>query len=95
MTKSSVGILSIASAANDDVTAWCLLAVVIAIAKAGTMVSALFAIVLTAVYILIMFLLVRPFLRKVGEVYATGEVINKTFVSFIFLILVISSLVLL
>ena len=91
MTKSSVGILSIASAANDDVTAWCLLAVVIAIAKAGTMVSALFAIVLTAVYILIMFLLVRPFLRKVGEVYATGEVINKTFVSFIFLILVISA----
>lgn len=91
MTKSSAGILSIASAANDDVTAWCLLAVVIAIAKAGTLVSALFAVGLTAVYIVVMFLLVRPFLRKVGEVYATGEVINKTFVSFIFLILVISA----
>lgn len=35
MTKTSLGTLAIASAANDDVTAWCLLAVVIAIAKAG------------------------------------------------------------
>ena len=91
MTKTPVGVLSIASAANDDVTAWCLLAVVIAIAKAGTFVSALYAIVLTGIYITVMFCLVRPFLRRVGEVYATGEVINKTFVSFIFLILVISA----
>lgn len=93
MTKTPVGVLSIASAANDDVTAWCLLAVVIAIAKAGTFVSALFAIGLTLIYITVMFCLVRPFLRRVGEVYATGEVINKTFVSFIFLILVISATV--
>lgn len=93
MTKTPVGVLSIASAANDDVTAWCLLAVVIAIAKAGTFVSALFAIGLTLVYIALMFGVVRPFLRRVGEVYATGEVINKTFVSFIFLILVISATV--
>ena len=34
MTRKPVGILTIASAANDDVTAWCLLAVVIAITKA-------------------------------------------------------------
>lgn len=91
MTHTQVGTLSIASAANDDVTAWCLLAVVIAIAKAGTFLSALYAVGFTAAYILIMFYIVRPFLKKTGEVYATGEVINKTFVSFIFLILVVSS----
>jgi len=91
MTKTPIGILSIASAANDDVTAWCLLAVVIAIAKAGTFASALYAIGLTLLYIVVMFFVVRPFLKKVGNVYANKEVINKTFVSFIFLILVISS----
>ena len=91
MAKTQVGILSIASAANDDVTAWCLLAVVIAIAQAGTFVSALFAVGFTALYIIVMFYIVRPFLKKVGEVYATGEVINKTFVSFIFLVLLISA----
>lgn len=91
MTKSPIGTLAIASAANDDVTAWCLLAVVIAIAKAGTFASALYTIGLTAAYILVMFLLVRPFLKKVGEVYANQEVMNKAFVAFILLILIISS----
>lgn len=91
LTKKHIGILSIASAANDDVTAWCLLAVVIAIAKAGTFVSALFTIALTLLYILVMFLLVRPFLKKIGNVYANSEVINKTFVAFIFLVLVLSA----
>lgn len=91
MTKTSLGTLAIASAANDDVTAWCLLAVVIAIAKAGTFASTLYAIGLTALYIIIMFMVVRPFLKKVGEVYANQEVINKTFVALILLILIISS----
>ena len=91
MTKTSLGTLAIASAANDDVTAWCLLAVVIAIAKAGTFASALYAIGLTALYIIIMFMVVRPFLKKVGEVYANQEVINKTVVALILLILIISS----
>lgn len=93
MTKSPLGTLAIASAANDDVTAWCLLAVVIAIAKAGTLASALYSIGLTALYILIMFAVVRPFLKKVGEVYANQEVITKSFVALILLILIISSAV--
>ena len=62
-----------------------------AIAKAGTFASALYAIGLTALYIIIMFMVVRPFLKKVGEVYANQEVINKTFVALILLILIISS----
>lgn len=93
MTKTSIGTLTIASAANDDVTAWCLLAVVIAIAKAGTFASALYSIGLTVLYILVMFTVVRPFLKKVGEVYANKEVITKSFVAFILLILIISSTV--
>ncbi len=91
MTKTTVGVLAIASAANDDVTAWCLLAVVIAIAKAGTFGSALYAVGLTILYIVAMFCVVRPFLKKIGNLYANKEVINKTFVGFIFLILVFSS----
>lgn len=91
MTKTPIGVLAIASAANDDVTAWCLLAVVIAIAKAGTFGSALYAVGLTLLYIVVMFTVIRPFLKKIGDLYANKEVINKTFVGFIFLILVISA----
>lgn len=93
MTKTSVGTLTIASAANDDVTAWCLLAVVIAIAKAGSFASALYSIGLAVLYIVVMFVVVRPFLKKVGAVYANQEVITKSFVAFILLILIISSTV--
>ena len=91
ISMTSVGMLSIASAANDDVTAWCLLAIVIALAKAGSFVSALYTIALTVVYIVLMFKVMRPFLRKLGEAYVNSEVINKAFVGFIFLLLVVSS----
>ena len=37
LTKTHLGTISLASAANGDITAWCLLAVVIAIAQAGSM----------------------------------------------------------
>lgn len=93
MTRKPVGILTIASAANDDVTAWCLLAVVIAITKAGTFGGALYTVFLTFVYIAVMFVVVRPFLKKIGMLYTNKEVINKTFVSFIFLVLVLSAAV--
>lgn len=91
MTKSHIGILTIASAANDDVTAWCLLAVVIAITKAGTFGGALYTIIFTLIYIFVMFIAVRPFLKKLGYLYCSKELINKTFVGFIFLVLIISS----
>lgn len=91
MSKSQVGVLSIASAANDDVTAWCLLAVVIAIAKAGTFASALYTIALTFLYVFIMFSVIRPFLRKLGEAYSKPEVINKNLVGLILLVLVASA----
>lgn len=91
MTRKPVGILTIASAANDDVTAWCLLAVVIAITKAGTLGGALYTVLLTFVYIAVMFVVVRPFLKKIGTLYSNKEVINKTFVSFIFLVLIVSA----
>lgn len=91
MTKTPIGTLSIASAANDDITAWCLLAIVIAIAKAGSFVSAFYTIGLTVAYITLMFIVVRPFLKKIGAAYTNQEVISKTFVAFIFLILIISS----
>ncbi|MEG2276539.1 MAG: cation:proton antiporter [Odoribacter sp.] len=91
LTHTPIGMIAIAAAANDDVTAWCLLAIVIAVAQAGSFVSALFTIALVLAFIAFMFGIVRPFLRKIGLIYANSEVINKSFVGFIFLILVLSS----
>lgn len=59
--------------------------------RAGSVTSAFFTIVLTALYILFMFYLVKPFLRKIGEFYNKQETVSKTLVAFIFLVLIISS----
>jgi Kef-type K+ transport system membrane component KefB len=91
LTKSHLGTLAIASAANDNITAWCLLAVVIAIAQAGSMLSAVFSILFSGLYLLVMFFIIRPILRVVGHIYHNKEVIDKGMVALMFLILITSA----
>lgn len=91
LTKSHLGTITLASAANGDITAWCLLAVVIAIAQAGSMLSAIYNILFSCLYIAFMFIVIRPFLRMIGHVYHNKEVIDKGLVAFIFLILISSA----
>ena len=89
--RSQMGMLSIASAANNDITAWCLLAMIIAITRAGNPASALYTILLSTLYIIFMFAVVRPFMKKIGNIYNSPEVMNKTIVAFMLLTLVVSS----
>ena len=62
-----LGTTAIACAAVDDVTAWCLLAVVVALAKANSLTGALWTIGLSVVFIVAMLFLVRPRLARIGE----------------------------
>jgi len=92
LTRTHLGSLALASAAIDDVTAWCLLAAVIAIAKTGSLISSIYTIAAAIAYICVMIWIVRPFLRKIGEIYKSAEVLNKSIVAFFFLVLVCSAL---
>jgi Kef-type K+ transport system membrane component KefB len=60
LTRTPLGIMAIACAAVDDVTAWCILAVVVVVARAGTLNELGPALLGTAVYLLVMFAVVRP-----------------------------------
>lgn len=91
LTKTNLGIMAITCAAADDVTAWCLLAVVIAIVKAGTFVSALYSICLAIAFVTVMLLVVQPFLNRLGRVYSARETISKTIVAVAFLVLLSSA----
>jgi Kef-type K+ transport system membrane component KefB len=51
-------------AAIGDVTAWCILAFVVAIARAADVKSAGFTLALVAVYVSAMFLIIKPLLRR-------------------------------
>lgn len=91
LTKTHLGTLAIASAAINDVTAWCVLAAAIAIAKTGSLVSSLYTIGLSVLYVLIMFFVIRPFMKKIGELYSNSEVLNKSVVAFLLLVLIVSA----
>ncbi|MBX2979583.1 MAG: cation:proton antiporter [Flavobacteriales bacterium] len=90
--RTRLGTVVITCAAADDITAWCLLAAVIAIVKAGTFVSALYTIALAAVYVVLMLKVVRPFLRRVGELHVRRENLSKPIVAIFFLTLLLSAM---
>lgn len=89
--RTRIGAMVITCAAADDVTAWCILAAVIAIVKAGSFVSALYVIGLSLIYVLLMLYIVKPFLKRIGELYGNKDTVTKPVVAIFFLTLLISS----
>ena len=91
MHKTKLGTVIITCAAADDITAWCILAAVIAIVKAGSFVSALYTIALAAMYVLFMLKIVRPFLKRIGEINSEKTHISKPIVAIFFITLIFSA----
>lgn len=91
MQKTKLGTIAITCAAADDITAWCILAVVIAIVKAGSFTSSLYVIGLAILYVIVMLKIVRPFLKRVGDLNSTRESLNKPVVAIFFITLLFSS----
>jgi Kef-type K+ transport system membrane component KefB len=60
LSQSRLGSTAIACAAVDDVTAWCMLAVVVAIVKSNGLAAAMLTIVLVLLFVGLMFFLVKP-----------------------------------
>jgi Kef-type K+ transport system membrane component KefB len=89
--KTKLGAIVITCAAADDITAWCLLAVVIAIVKAGNFVGSLYVISLAVFYVLAMIFLVKPFLKRIGDLYGSKDSIGKPVMAIFFLFLILSS----
>lgn len=91
MQKTRLGTVVITCAAADDITAWCLLAAVIAIVKAGSFISSLYVIGLAIGYVLFMIKVVRPFLKRIGELHTSRENLSKPVVAIFFVTLLLSS----
>ena len=89
--KTRLGSIVITCAAVDDITAWSLLAAVIAIVKAGSFVSSLYTIAIAVIYVFLMIKVVRPFLKRVGELHSTRDSMSKQVVAIFFLTLIFSA----
>lgn len=91
LTKTKLGALVITCAAADDITAWCMLAAVIAIVKAGSFISSIYTILMAVAYVFLMLKLVKPFLKRMGDIYSNKEGLSKPVVAVFFIILLVSS----
>jgi len=89
--RTRIGALVITCAAADDITAWCILAAVIAIVKAGSFVSSLYIIALAVAYVFLMLWVVKPFLKRIGDLFSHKENVTKPVVAIFFLTLLISA----
>ncbi len=89
--KQKIGSVVITCAAVDDITAWSLLATIIAVVKAGSFVSALYTIAAAIAFILFMFFVVRPFLKRIGDLHPSPETLSKPIVSIFFIVVILSA----
>ncbi|WBV52490.1 cation:proton antiporter [Chryseobacterium gambrini] len=91
LQKTKLGTVVITCAAADDITAWCILAAVIAIVKAGSFESSIYVILMAIAYVFFMIKIVRPFLKRIGDLQAGKSTINKPMVAIFFLTLILSA----
>lgn len=91
ITRTPLGMTAITCAAINDITAWGILALVVAIANAGAIEGALFTIILSVVYIAVMLFVIRPLLNKVAHKYTVRETISKAVVALVLSIMLVSA----
>jgi Kef-type K+ transport system membrane component KefB len=90
MSKTPLGVVALTCAAADDVTAWCLLAFVVAVAQAQ--VASVFGIFAASLaYMATMFLVVRPILARLAHARYFSE-LNQGALAAIFVALLLSAL---
>lgn len=87
LTKTHLGATAIACAAVDDVTAWCILAIVVAIAAAAGPGSSLMTISFTLLFIGVMLFLLKPRAERLLD-----QKFNKQLVTLVLVIVFTSSL---
>ncbi len=91
LTRSRLGAMALTCAAADDLTAWCILAAVIALVKSGSSLSVLYTIGLSVTFVLLMLKVIHPMLEKLGNIYTSRKKMQTPIIAFIFMILIVSS----
>jgi Kef-type K+ transport system membrane component KefB/nucleotide-binding universal stress UspA family protein len=93
LLKTKVGALTITCAAVDDVTAWCILAFVVATTRATGLIGAVHTTLWAGVYIVLMLFLVRPLLARVAARFPRRETLTQNVVAGTLLVLFASSFI--
>ncbi|MES2775872.1 MAG: cation:proton antiporter [Bacteroidota bacterium] len=91
LTRSKLGAMALTCAAADDLTAWCILAAVIALVKSGSSLSVIYTIILAMAYVLLTFKILRPALKRLEPIYFSDEKKRTPVIALLFMILILSA----
>ncbi|MEG4572067.1 cation:proton antiporter [Microcoleus sp. N3A4] len=93
LQNTKLGTLALTCAAVDDVTAWCLLAVAIAVTRTNSMLGALPTIIESLIYIAFMLTVVRWFLQRLSKQYNRTGRLTQLVLAGIYMAVVASALI--
>jgi Kef-type K+ transport system membrane component KefB len=91
LSQSKLGTIALTSAAINDVTGWCVLAFVIALAKADAIDTSFYTLIAAIAYVLAMLFIVRPILKKLSTQKTPHSFIRQSTLAIIFVILLLSA----
>jgi Kef-type K+ transport system membrane component KefB len=91
LTRSQLGTIALTCAAVNDVTGWCLLAVVAGLVQSGTGAGAVLTIAVAVLYTFFMLLVVRPFLRRRSEIFTNEAQLSPGLLAFAVITLLLSA----
>lgn len=91
MSQTKLGAIVITCAAADDVTAWCVLALIIAIVKAGSIGSSLYTLLMAAGYVLVMLLAVKPLLKRLADRSKVNGVLKQSTLAIVMVVMLLSA----
>lgn len=93
LMKTQVGIISITCAAIDDISAWTILAFILAIIQGGSPNIIGFILILGSIYVFSMVYFIQPILEKISKFYVTKEIISRGVLSALIILMLISSMI--
>ncbi len=91
ISGTKLGNIAITCAAIGDIVAWCLLAFIIAIVKAGSVGASLYTLFATLLYIAAMLFIVKPLLKKLSLQKTENKLMKRSTIALIFVVLLVSS----
>lgn len=90
MHKTRMGAIALTCAAVDDVTAWCLLALVVSIIQAHAA-GGVMTLVMAIAFVAAMFMIVRPLMVRLSIAYGNRGRLTQGLMAFVFVLLLLSA----
>ncbi|MDX2100333.1 MAG: cation:proton antiporter [Leptolyngbyaceae cyanobacterium bins.59] len=93
LQRTRLGTLALTCAAVDDITAWCLLALAIAVTRTNSMVAAIPTVLESALYVAFMLTVGRQFLQRLSTHYDRTGRLTQFVVAWIYVAVVVSAII--